>query len=150
MLARIPLSVSVILTTYFLAVGRRWVAGVLKGGAAPRTMFTRARSRATALVDLGVQEVVLAVIVTDFVVGHWIRLPMADESLVVCDPPKNPGATRKGHTNTKKTPNCGHLGQVADSVFYLVRHINSADEAFRICASAGSIPATSKDAHGKP
>jgi hypothetical protein len=74
-LARILLSVSVILTTYHLAIGRRWVGGVLVGGAT-RTMFTRERSRTTALVDLGVQEVVLAVIVTDIVVGHWIRLPI--------------------------------------------------------------------------
>jgi O-antigen/teichoic acid export membrane protein len=75
--AMILLSVSVILTMYLLAVGRRWVAGVLVGGAAALTLAVLAvhgAPRATALVDLGVQAVVLAVIVTGFVVVHRIRL----------------------------------------------------------------------------
>ena len=75
--AMILLSVSVILTMYLLAVGRRWVAGVLVGGAAALTVAVLAvhgAPRATALVDLGVQAVVLAVIVTGFVVVHRIRL----------------------------------------------------------------------------
>ena len=93
-----------ILATYLLAVGPHWVAGVLVGGAAARTIFTRARSRTTAPLDLGVQEVVLAVIMTDFVVGHGIRLPMADGSLVVCDPPKDPERdTKRTHEHQKDT-----------------------------------------------
>jgi O-antigen/teichoic acid export membrane protein len=75
--AMILLSVSVILTMYLLAVGRRWVAGVLVGGAAVLTVAVLAvhgAPRATALVDLGVQAVVLSVIVTGFVVVHRIRL----------------------------------------------------------------------------
>ena len=78
--AMILLSVSVILTMYLLAVGRRWVAGVLVGGAAALTVAVLAvhgAPRATALVDLGVQAVVLAVIVTGFVVVHRIRLGAA-------------------------------------------------------------------------
>jgi O-antigen/teichoic acid export membrane protein len=75
--AMILLSVTVILTMYLLAVGRRWVAGVLVGGAAALTLAVLAAHgapRATALVDLVVQAVVLAVIVTGFVVVHRIRL----------------------------------------------------------------------------
>ena len=78
--AMILLSVSVILTMYLLAVGRRWVAGVLVGGAFALTLAVLAvhgDPRATALVDLGVQAVVLAVIVTGFVVVHRIRLGAA-------------------------------------------------------------------------
>ena len=75
--AMILLSISVILTMYLLAVGRRWVAGVLVGGAVALTVAVLAvqgAPRATALVDLGVQAAVLAVIVIGFVVVHRIRL----------------------------------------------------------------------------
>ena len=60
--AMIMLSVSVVLTMYLLAVGRRWVAGVLVGGAVALTLAVLAvhgAPRATALVDLGVQAAVL-------------------------------------------------------------------------------------------
>ena len=55
-LAMIMLSVSVVLTMYLLAVGRRWVAGVLVGGAIALTLAVLAvhgAPRATALVDVG-------------------------------------------------------------------------------------------------
>ncbi len=72
-LAMILLSVSVVLTMYLLAVGRRWVAAVLVGGAAALTaavLEVHGAPRATALVDLGVQAVVLVVIVTGFTLVH--------------------------------------------------------------------------------
>ncbi len=75
--AMIMLSVSVVLTMYLLAVGRRWVVGVLVAGAAALTVAVLAvhgSPRATAFVDLGVQAVVLAVIVTGFAVVHRVRL----------------------------------------------------------------------------
>jgi O-antigen/teichoic acid export membrane protein len=76
-LAMIMLSVSVVLTMYLLAVGRHWVAGVLVGGAAALTVAVLAvhgSPRATALVDLGVQTLVLGVIVIGFTVVHRVRL----------------------------------------------------------------------------
>jgi O-antigen/teichoic acid export membrane protein len=75
--AMIMLSVSVVLTMYLLAVGCRWVAGVLVGGAAALTvavLTVHGSPRATAFVDLGVQAVVLAVIVAGFAVVHRVRL----------------------------------------------------------------------------
>ena len=60
--AMILLSVSVVLTMYLLAVGRRWVVGVLVGGAIALTLAALAvhgAPRATALVDLAVQAGVL-------------------------------------------------------------------------------------------
>ena len=75
--AMILLSVSVVLTMYLLAVGRRWVAGVLVGGAIALTVAVLAvhgAPRATALVDLAVQAGVLVVIVAGFVVVHRFRL----------------------------------------------------------------------------
>jgi O-antigen/teichoic acid export membrane protein len=75
--AMILLSVSVILTMYLLAVGRRWVAGVLVGGAIALTLAVlsvHGAPRATALVDLAVQAGVLAVIGVGFVVVHRVRL----------------------------------------------------------------------------
>jgi O-antigen/teichoic acid export membrane protein len=77
--AMFMLSVSVVLTMYLLAVGRRWVAGVLAGGAGVLTLAVLAvhgAPRATALVDLGVQATVLAVIVAGFVVMHRVRRGM--------------------------------------------------------------------------
>jgi O-antigen/teichoic acid export membrane protein len=76
-LAMILLSVSVVLTMYLLAVGRRWVAGVLVGGAAALTLAVlsvHGAPRATALVDLAVQAGVLAVIGIGFAVVHRVRL----------------------------------------------------------------------------
>ena len=76
-LAMILLSVSVVLTMYLLALGRRWVAGVLVGGALALTLSVLAvhgAPRATALVDLAVQAGVLAIIVTGFAVVHRTRL----------------------------------------------------------------------------
>jgi O-antigen/teichoic acid export membrane protein len=76
-IAMILLSVSVILTMYLLAVGRRWVAGVLVIGAAALTVAVaqvHGAPRATALVDLVVQAVVLGVILVGFTVIHRVRL----------------------------------------------------------------------------
>jgi O-antigen/teichoic acid export membrane protein len=76
-LAMILLSVSVVLTMYLLAVGHRWVAAVLVGGAAVLTgavASVHGAPRATALVDLGVQAIVLAVILTGFIAVHRVRL----------------------------------------------------------------------------
>ncbi|HEY1444049.1 MAG TPA: oligosaccharide flippase family protein [Acidimicrobiales bacterium] len=76
-LAMILLSVSVVLTMYLLAVGRRWVAGVLVGGAIALTLAVlsvHGAPRATALVDLAVQAGVLAVIGVGFAVVHRVRL----------------------------------------------------------------------------
>jgi O-antigen/teichoic acid export membrane protein len=76
-LARILLSVSVVLTMYLLAVGRRWVAAVLVAGAGALTGAVAAvhgAPRATALVDVAVQAVVLAVIVVGFALVHRFRV----------------------------------------------------------------------------
>jgi O-antigen/teichoic acid export membrane protein len=76
-MAMILLSVSVVLTMYLLAVGRRWVAGVLVGGAIALTLAVlsvHGAPRATALVDLAVQAGVLAVIGVGFAVVHRVRL----------------------------------------------------------------------------
>jgi O-antigen/teichoic acid export membrane protein len=75
--AMILLSVSVVLTMYLLAVGRRWVVGVLVGGAIALTLAALAvhgAPRATAYVDLAVQAGVLAVIVVGFAVVHRVRV----------------------------------------------------------------------------
>jgi O-antigen/teichoic acid export membrane protein len=75
--AMIMLSISVILTMYLLAVGRRWVVGVLVGGAVALTFAVLAvhgSPRATAFVDLAVQAGVLIVILCGFVVVHRVRL----------------------------------------------------------------------------
>ncbi len=76
-LAMIMLSISVVLTMYLLAVGRRWVVGVLVAGAAALTVavsLVHGVPRATALVDLGVQAAVLLVILVGFVVLHRVRI----------------------------------------------------------------------------
>jgi O-antigen/teichoic acid export membrane protein len=75
--AMILLSISVVLTMYLLAVGRRWVAAVLVVGAAILTVAVAAAHgapRATALADLVVQAGVLLVIVAGFTVVHRVRL----------------------------------------------------------------------------
>ncbi len=74
--AMILLSVSVILTMYLLAVGKRWVVGVLVAGALALTLAALAvhgAPRATALVDLAVQSAVLVVIVAGFALVHRVR-----------------------------------------------------------------------------
>jgi O-antigen/teichoic acid export membrane protein len=76
-LAMILLSVSVVLTMYLLAVGRRWVAVVLVAGAAALTgavVAANGAPRATALVDLGVQACVLVVILVGFTLVHRFRV----------------------------------------------------------------------------
>jgi O-antigen/teichoic acid export membrane protein len=82
-LAMIVLSVTVVLTMYLLAVGRRWVAVVLVAGAMVLTLAvlgTHGAPRSTALVDLGVQATVLAVILVGFVLVHRVRIgPRASE-----------------------------------------------------------------------
>jgi len=75
-LAMILLSVSVVLTMYLLAVGQRWVAMVLVAGAVVLTLAVLAvhgAPRATALVDLAVQAVVLLVTVCGFAIVHRVR-----------------------------------------------------------------------------
>jgi O-antigen/teichoic acid export membrane protein len=75
--AMILLSISVILTMYLLAIGRRWVAGVLVAGALAlglAVILVHGRPHATALVDLGVQAAVLGVVIAGFTVVHGIRL----------------------------------------------------------------------------
>ena len=75
-LAMILLSVSVVLTMYLLAVGRRWVAIVLGGGAVALTLAVLAvhgAPKATAWVDAVVQAVVLLVILCGFVIVHRAR-----------------------------------------------------------------------------
>jgi O-antigen/teichoic acid export membrane protein len=76
-LAMILLSVSVVLTMYLLAVGRRWIAAVLVVGAGALTgavVAVHGSPRATALVDVGVQAAVLAVILVGFVLVHRPRV----------------------------------------------------------------------------
>ena len=75
--AMIMLSVSVVLTMYLLAVGRRWVAAVLVGGAAVLTVAVlqvHGAPRATALVDLATQAAVLLVILVGFAAVHRSRV----------------------------------------------------------------------------
>jgi hypothetical protein len=76
-IAMIVLSVSVIITMYLLAIGRRWVVGVLIAGAGALSIAVatmHGRPRATALVDLAVQAGVLAVLLAGFTVVHWLRV----------------------------------------------------------------------------
>ena len=76
-LAMIMLSVSVVLTMYLLAVGRRWVAGVLVGGAAGPHRGRSGGARVAAGHRAGgsaVQAVVLLVIVCGFAVVHRVRV----------------------------------------------------------------------------
>jgi O-antigen/teichoic acid export membrane protein len=76
-LAMILLSISVVLTMYLLAVGQRWVAFVLVGGAIVLTLAVLAvhgAPRATAFVDLAVQGGVLLVVTCGFAVIHRVRV----------------------------------------------------------------------------
>jgi O-antigen/teichoic acid export membrane protein len=75
--AMILLSVSVILTMYLLAVGRRWVVGILVAGAVAllaATLAVHGAPRATAFADLAVQGAVAAIIVIGFAGVHRVRL----------------------------------------------------------------------------
>ena len=75
--AMVLLSVSVVLTMYLLAVGRRWVMGVLVAGAVGLTVAVSSvhgATRSTAVVDLVVQAVVLVVIVIGFALVHRARV----------------------------------------------------------------------------
>jgi cadmium resistance protein CadD (predicted permease) len=74
--AMILLSISVILTMYLLAIGRRWVAGVLAAGGLAlglAAVAVHGRPHATAVADLGVQAAVLAVILVGFTAVHTFR-----------------------------------------------------------------------------
>ncbi len=74
--AMIMLSVTVVLTMYLLAVGRRWVTVVLVGGAAALTVAVlrvHGAPLATAWVDVVVQAALLIVIVCGFVIVHRVR-----------------------------------------------------------------------------
>jgi O-antigen/teichoic acid export membrane protein len=82
--AMIVLSISVILTMYLLAIGRRWVAAVLVAGALSLGLavtLVHGRPRATALVDLAVQAVLLGVFVIGFTIVHWARVGRAPAGL---------------------------------------------------------------------
>ncbi len=73
----IVLSVTVILTMYLLAIGRRWVAAVLVLGSGALTIAVAAvhgAPRATALADLAVQSGVLVVVLFGFTVVHRVRV----------------------------------------------------------------------------
>ncbi len=74
--AMILLSISVILTMYLLAIGRRWVVGVLFAGAlalALGVVSVNGAPHATALVDLAVQAGVASVILVGFTVVHGVH-----------------------------------------------------------------------------
>ena len=76
-LAMILLSISVVLTMYLLAVGRRWVAGVLVGGAAALTaavVQVHGCAAGDRLRRPGRPGAVLVVIVAGFAVVHRVRL----------------------------------------------------------------------------
>ena len=76
-LAMILLSVSGVLTMYLLAVGQRWVAIALVGGAVVLTLAVlsvHGAPRATAFVDLAVQAGVLLVVMCGFAIVHRVRL----------------------------------------------------------------------------
>jgi hypothetical protein len=75
--AMILLSISVILTMYLLAIGRRWVAGVLAAGGLALGLaasLVHGRPHATAIADLIVQAAVLVVVVVGFTVVHSFHL----------------------------------------------------------------------------
>jgi O-antigen/teichoic acid export membrane protein len=87
--AMILLSITVILTMYLLAIGRRWVVGVLASGGlalALAVTYVHGNPHATALVDLSVQAGVLAVILAGFTVVHRMRLHRHPEEHGYRDP----------------------------------------------------------------
>jgi hypothetical protein len=77
------LSVTVVLTMYLLAIGRRWVAAVLVAGSGVLTLAVLAahgQARATAVADLVVQAGLLLVIAVGFTVVHYRRAQSAATS----------------------------------------------------------------------
>jgi O-antigen/teichoic acid export membrane protein len=75
-MAMCVLSVSVVLTMYLLAIGRRWVSGVLVVGAAALTgavLAAHGVAKATATADLTVQVGLLLVIMIGFSIVHFRR-----------------------------------------------------------------------------
>jgi O-antigen/teichoic acid export membrane protein len=75
--AMIILSISVILTMYLLAIGRRWMLIVLTAGGLALALAVAAvhgKPHATALVDLAVQAGVLAVLLVGFAAAHRHRV----------------------------------------------------------------------------
>lgn len=75
-LAMVCLSVTVILTMYLLAIGRRWITGLLVVGAVAATAAVAAAHgvpRATARADLAVQASLAVVTVVGFVLVHRRR-----------------------------------------------------------------------------
>jgi hypothetical protein len=75
-MAMCVLSVSVVLTMYLLAIGRRWVSGVLVVGAAALTgavLAAHGVAKATATADLTVQVGLLLVITIGFSIVHFRR-----------------------------------------------------------------------------
>ena len=86
--AMILLSVSVILTMYLLAIGRRWVAGVLAAGGLAlgvAAALVHGRPHATAVADLCVQAAVLVIIVVGFAAVHAFR-PGSDARIRLSSP----------------------------------------------------------------
>ncbi len=76
-LAMVCLSVTVVLTMYLLAVGRRWIAGLLVLGAIAAAMAVNAahgNTIATARNDLAVQLVLAIAVLVGFVKIHHRRL----------------------------------------------------------------------------
>jgi O-antigen/teichoic acid export membrane protein len=79
-LAMCVLSVTVVMTMYLLAIGRRWVAAVLVLGAAALTMAVLAahgNAFSTATADLAVQVGLALVIISGFSVVHLRRRRLA-------------------------------------------------------------------------
>lgn len=75
-LAMICLSVTVILTMYLLAIGRRWISWILLVGGIALTAavtLSHGRPRTTAVADLGVQAALAAAIVVSFALVHRRR-----------------------------------------------------------------------------
>jgi len=93
--AMILLSISVVLTMYLLAIGRKWVAGVLATGGLALAIgvnLVHGKPHATALVDLAVQAVVALVILIGFTAIHRVRLRS------IAAPPVTAGGGRSGRT----------------------------------------------------
>jgi O-antigen/teichoic acid export membrane protein len=76
-LAMMCLSITVTLTMYLLAVGCRWIVGVLLAGTAAAAVAVAAahgRPGATAHADLAVQAALALAVSIGFVAVHWRRL----------------------------------------------------------------------------
>jgi O-antigen/teichoic acid export membrane protein len=80
-LAMVFLSITVVLTMYLLAVGRRWITVVLVLGATAATVAVVAAGgapRATARADLAVQAALAVVVAVGFTLVHRRRLGRSD------------------------------------------------------------------------